>query len=82
MEWRHSAEMSTAEAGTAVVVLGDDGWEALPFGLEGEAAEVFPRANRPSRSSRAWRATWRAASVIWPRTRTDRLGFFMVAHLP
>jgi hypothetical protein len=55
MEWCHFAKMSTAEAGTAVVVLGDDGWEALPFGLEGEAAEISPLANRPSRSSRAWR---------------------------
>jgi hypothetical protein len=42
MEWCHFAKMSTAEAGTAVVVLGDDGWEALPFGLEGGSCGDFP----------------------------------------
>lgn len=35
MNWTHSRIMSTAEDGTAVVVDGDDGWEAMPFGMDG-----------------------------------------------
>jgi len=46
MEWSHSAEMSTAEAGTAVAVLGEEGWEALPFGLEGGSCGFFPTRER------------------------------------
>ena len=41
MDWTHSRIMSTAEEGGAVVVLGEDGWEALPFGLEGGSSGVF-----------------------------------------
>lgn len=41
MDWTHSAYMSSAEDGTAVVVLGDDGWEALPFGTEGGSSGVY-----------------------------------------
>ncbi len=33
--------ISTAEAGTAVVVEGDRGWEAFPFGLDGGSAGVY-----------------------------------------
>ena len=33
--------ISSAEAGTSVVVAGDDGWEAFPFGLDGGSAGVF-----------------------------------------
>ena len=42
MRWSHSAAMSVAEAGTAVVVHGDDGWQAFPFGLDGGASGVWP----------------------------------------
>jgi hypothetical protein len=41
MEWTHAPMISTAEAGTAVVVAGDDGWEAFPFGLESGSAGVY-----------------------------------------
>jgi len=41
MDWIHSVYMSTAEDGTAVVVLGDDGWEALPFGTDGGSSGVY-----------------------------------------
>ncbi|MFO1154659.1 MAG: hypothetical protein U1E42_13500 [Rhodospirillales bacterium] len=41
MEWTHTAMISTAEAATAVVVAGDGGWEAFPFGLDGGSAGVF-----------------------------------------
>ena len=42
MRWRHSPAISVAEAGTAVVVCGDDGWEAFPFGLENGSSGVWP----------------------------------------
>lgn len=42
MEWSHSRLMSTAQAGTAVVVLGDDGWEAFPLGLDGGSSGIYP----------------------------------------
>ena len=41
MEWSHSTMISSAEAGTAVVVEGDDGWEAFPFGIESGSAGVY-----------------------------------------
>lgn len=41
MEWTHSSMISTAEAGTAVVVTADDGWEAFPFGLDCGSAGIF-----------------------------------------
>ncbi len=42
MRWTHSLALSVAEAGTAVVVRGDDGWEAFPFGLEGGSSGAWP----------------------------------------
>lgn len=33
--------MSVAEEGMAVVVLGGEGWEAYPFGLEGGSSGVW-----------------------------------------
>lgn len=42
MQWSHSRIMSTAEDGTAAVVEGEHGWEALPFGLEGGSCGVYP----------------------------------------
>jgi hypothetical protein len=42
MEWSHSRLMSTAQAATAVVVLGADGWEAFPFGLDGGSSGIYP----------------------------------------
>lgn len=42
MQWSHTAAMSVAEQGTAVVVHGDDGWEAFPFGLDGGSSGVWP----------------------------------------
>jgi hypothetical protein len=42
MEWIHAPDMSSAEGGTAVVVHGDEGWEALPFGLDGGSSGVYP----------------------------------------
>jgi hypothetical protein len=41
MDWSHSRIMSTAQAATAVVVLGEEGWEAFPFGLEGGSSGVY-----------------------------------------
>lgn len=41
MEWHHSRIMSTADGGTAVVVDGDDGWEAMPFGLDGGSRGAY-----------------------------------------
>lgn len=41
MEWTHSRLMSVADDGTAVVVEGEDGWEALPFGLDGGSCGTF-----------------------------------------
>lgn len=41
MNWTHSRIMSTAEDGTAVVVDGDNGWEALPFGMDGGSCGAF-----------------------------------------
>ena len=41
MQWTHAALMSTAEDGTAAVVGSDDGWEALPFGIENGSCGVF-----------------------------------------
>lgn len=42
MIWTHSRIMSTAEDGTAVVVEGDGGWEALPFGMDGGSCGTYP----------------------------------------
>lgn len=42
MQWTHSALMSTAEDGTAAVVASDEGWEALPFGIENGSCGAFP----------------------------------------
>jgi hypothetical protein len=42
MQWTHAPTISIAEQGTAMVVEGDDGWEALPFGSDGGAAGVLP----------------------------------------
>lgn len=42
MNWTHSRIMSTAEDGTAVVVDGDNGWEAMPFGMDGGSRGAFP----------------------------------------
>ncbi|MCW5700263.1 MAG: hypothetical protein KIT00_10525 [Rhodospirillales bacterium] len=42
MEWTHSRIMSTAGTGDAVVVFGEDGWQALPFGLEGGPCGIYP----------------------------------------
>ena len=41
MNWTHSKYLSSADDGTAVVVVGDDGWEALPFGTEGGSSGVY-----------------------------------------
>ncbi len=41
MDWTHAPMISSAEAGTAVVVAADDGWEALPFGFDGGSAGVY-----------------------------------------
>lgn len=46
MDWTHSTFMSSAEGGTAVVVHGDDGWEALPFGLDRGSAGTFATRER------------------------------------
>jgi len=48
MDWTHSAYMSSAEDGTAVVVLGDDGWDALPFGMEGGTIAFLPLRTQPA----------------------------------
>lgn len=42
MIWTHSAIMSTAADGTAVVVDAGDGWEALPFGMDGGGCGTYP----------------------------------------
>jgi hypothetical protein len=42
MQWRHSPSISVAEHGTAAVVLGDEGWEAFPFGLENGSSGTWP----------------------------------------
>ena len=42
MEWSHSRIMSTAEGSTAVVVEGEDGWEAMPFGFDGGSRGSYP----------------------------------------
>lgn len=42
LHWRHSEGISLAEDGAAVVMEGDEGWEALPFGLEGGSAGCYP----------------------------------------
>ena len=47
MEWSHSRLMSTAQAGTAVVVLCDDGWEAFPFGLDGGSSGSIRPESKP-----------------------------------
>lgn len=41
MEWNHSRIMSTAEGGTAMVVHGEDGWDALAFGLDGGSSGTY-----------------------------------------
>lgn len=41
MEWTHSRIMSTAEGGTAAVVAGEDGWDALPFGFDGGSCGTY-----------------------------------------
>lgn len=41
MRWSHSPAMSVAEEGTAVVVLGEEGWEAYPFGLENGSSGLW-----------------------------------------
>ena len=40
---------STAQAGTAVVVLGNDGWEAFPFGLDGGSSGIYPTSRASHR---------------------------------
>ncbi len=42
MNWNHSRIMSTADDGTAVVVDGDNGWEAMPFGMDGGSRSTCP----------------------------------------
>lgn len=42
MDWTHTPGMSFAEDGTAVVICGEDGWEALPFGFDGGSSGVYP----------------------------------------
>jgi hypothetical protein len=42
MNWRHSATISTADDGAAIVVLGADGWEAFPLGLDGGSSGCYP----------------------------------------
>ena len=37
--------MSTADLGAAVVVLGEDGWDAMPFGLDGGSSGTYPTRN-------------------------------------
>ena len=40
MAWKHSTTMSVADSG-AMVIEGDDGWEAHPQGSHGGACGVF-----------------------------------------
>lgn len=42
MNWTHSRIMSSAEGGNAIVVAGDGGWEALPFGFDGGSCGTYP----------------------------------------
>jgi len=42
MEWSHSRIMSTAEGSPAVVVEGENGWEALPLGFDGGSRGSYP----------------------------------------
>jgi hypothetical protein len=42
MEWSHSRIMSTAEGSPAVVVEGEDGWEAMPLGFDGGSRGSYP----------------------------------------
>jgi hypothetical protein len=42
MVWSHSRIMSTAEVEPALVVHGEDGWEALPFGFDGGSRGSYP----------------------------------------
>ena len=42
MNWTHSQIMSTADDGSAVVVVADDGWGALPFGFDGGSCGTYP----------------------------------------
>lgn len=42
MLWTHSRIMSTADDGSAAVVHGDDGWQALPFGVDGGPCGSYP----------------------------------------
>lgn len=46
MDWVHSRIMSTSVVGDAVVIFGEDGWQALPFGLEGGSFGVYPTRER------------------------------------
>lgn len=46
VDWVHSRIMSTTTVGDAVVVFGEDGWQALPFGLEGGAFGIYPTRER------------------------------------
>jgi len=41
MNWSHSRIMSTAEDGTAIVVDGENGWEAMPFGMDGGSRGTY-----------------------------------------
>jgi hypothetical protein len=42
MEWTHSRIMSTAEGSPAVVVEGENGWEAMPLGFDGGSRGSYP----------------------------------------
>jgi hypothetical protein len=42
MTWSHSRIMSVHDADGALVVHGDKGWEAFPFGLDGGASGAYP----------------------------------------
>jgi len=42
MEWNHSRIMSTVEGSPAVVVEGENGWEAMPSGFDGGSRGSYP----------------------------------------
>jgi hypothetical protein len=50
MDWTHSQIMSTADDGSAVVVAGDDCWEALPFGFDGGSCGAYPSRDEAIRT--------------------------------
>ena len=41
MEWNHSGTMSLADDGAALVVESEEGWEAMPFGVDGGSSGTF-----------------------------------------